>query len=218
MSPSVEELLQENERLETDNQALRAHRAELEAQLAGLTRPLDEARRAGKRQAAPFCKGEPRSDPKRPGRKAGDTHGHRLTMSKRRTRRPGRTPAPAVAAPSPRARSLPSTRPRSRAGPSCAGSTSTSATAGTAAGVCTVGTPCRPATPWAPPPSRWGRMPRRRWPACRRASLVRLGFHQCHAARLRQPPPPAAGPTHNPLHNDRQSFPHAARQERLRGP
>jgi transposase len=53
---------------------------ELEAQVAELTRRLDEALRAGKRQAAPFRKGPPTPDPKTPGRKAGDahgTHGHR---------------------------------------------------------------------------------------------------------------------------------------------
>jgi len=54
--------------------------AELEAQVAELTRRLDDAVRAGKRQAAPFRKGPPKPDPKPPGRKSGDahgTHGHR---------------------------------------------------------------------------------------------------------------------------------------------
>jgi len=54
--------------------------AELEAQVADLTRKLDAALRAGKRQAAPFRKGPPKPDPKTPGRKSGDdhgTHGHR---------------------------------------------------------------------------------------------------------------------------------------------
>jgi transposase len=54
--------------------------AELETQVAELTRRLDEALRAGKRQAAPFRKGPPKPDPKTPGRKAGadhGTHGHR---------------------------------------------------------------------------------------------------------------------------------------------
>ena len=40
-----------------------------------LTRSLEEVRRAGKRQAAPFSKGAPKSEPKRPGRKSGDSHG-----------------------------------------------------------------------------------------------------------------------------------------------
>src|SRR5882757_6668072 len=49
--------------------------AELEAQVAELTRRLDDALRAGKRQAAPFRKGPPKPDPKTPGRKSGDAHG-----------------------------------------------------------------------------------------------------------------------------------------------
>ncbi|AWM36926.1 hypothetical protein GobsT_52000 [Gemmata obscuriglobus] len=38
---------------------------------------MDEAIRSGKRQAAPFrkCPPSPKPDPKRPGRKSGDTHG-----------------------------------------------------------------------------------------------------------------------------------------------
>jgi transposase len=54
--------------------------AALEARVAELTRRLDEATRAGKRQAAPFRKGPPKPNPKTPGRKSGDahgTHGHR---------------------------------------------------------------------------------------------------------------------------------------------
>ena len=49
--------------------------AELEARVAELTQKLDEATRAGKRQAAPFRKGPPKPDPKKPGRKSGDAHG-----------------------------------------------------------------------------------------------------------------------------------------------
>src|SRR3954471_11706874 len=54
--------------------------AELEALVAELTRSLEAALRAGKRQAAPFRKGPPKPNPKTPGRKSGDahgTHGHR---------------------------------------------------------------------------------------------------------------------------------------------
>ena len=36
---------------------------------------LEQARRAGKRQAAPFSKGEPKKDPARPGRKSGEDYG-----------------------------------------------------------------------------------------------------------------------------------------------
>jgi transposase len=50
--------------------------AELEARVADLTRKLDAAVRAGKRQAAPFRKGPPKPDPKTPGRKSGDAHGN----------------------------------------------------------------------------------------------------------------------------------------------
>src|SRR5438270_12316522 len=49
--------------------------AELEAVVADLSRRLDEALRAGRRQAAPFRKGPPKPDPKPPGRKSGDAHG-----------------------------------------------------------------------------------------------------------------------------------------------
>ncbi len=45
--------------------------AELEARLA----KLEALARAGKRQAAPFSKGPPKADPKRPGRKSGDHYG-----------------------------------------------------------------------------------------------------------------------------------------------
>jgi transposase len=54
--------------------------AQLEALVAELTRKLDDALRAGKRQAAPFRKGPPKPDPQPPGRKSGKhhgTHGHR---------------------------------------------------------------------------------------------------------------------------------------------
>jgi len=54
--------------------------AQLAAQVVELTRQLDEAVRAGKRQAAPFRKSPPKPEPKTPGRKSGDahgTHGHR---------------------------------------------------------------------------------------------------------------------------------------------
>jgi transposase len=68
VSPSYAELWDENERL-------RRRVADVESQLQDLTRRLDEALRAGKRQAAPFRKGPPKPDPKTPGRKAGAAHG-----------------------------------------------------------------------------------------------------------------------------------------------
>jgi transposase len=49
--------------------------ADLRAQVANLLRLLDEQRRAGKRQAAPFAKGPPKPAPKKPGRKPGKDYG-----------------------------------------------------------------------------------------------------------------------------------------------
>jgi transposase len=49
--------------------------AALTAELTRLRADLEEVRRAGKRQAAPFRKGPPKTNPKRPGRKAGAQHG-----------------------------------------------------------------------------------------------------------------------------------------------
>jgi transposase len=67
--PSYDELLDLVARQQRQIEALSAEVARLRAE-------LDEARRAGKRQAAPFRKGEPKPDPKRPGRKPGGRHGH----------------------------------------------------------------------------------------------------------------------------------------------
>jgi transposase len=55
--------------------------AELEAQVERLSRLLEQQQRAGKRQAAPFAKGPPQPEPKKPGRKPGPDYGrkaHRL--------------------------------------------------------------------------------------------------------------------------------------------
>jgi len=49
--------------------------AVLEADNRKLTTVLEEVRRAGKRQAAPFSKGTPKPDPKKPGRKPGRGYG-----------------------------------------------------------------------------------------------------------------------------------------------
>lgn len=49
--------------------------AELEARIALLEQKLESSLRSGKRQAAPFSRGLPKLDPKRPGRKSGDDHG-----------------------------------------------------------------------------------------------------------------------------------------------
>ena len=55
--------------------------AERDARIVELEGLLGDSRRAGKRQAAPFSKGDPEPDPKRPGRRRGEhhgRHGHRM--------------------------------------------------------------------------------------------------------------------------------------------
>ncbi|MCA1698236.1 MAG: IS66 family transposase [Actinobacteria bacterium] len=54
---------------------LAAENARLLAEIVVLRGQLEAARRAGKRQAAPFSKGDPKKDPQRPGRKSGDRYG-----------------------------------------------------------------------------------------------------------------------------------------------
>ena len=61
---------EERARLEREVERLRQERDRLKHE-------LDLARRAAKRQAAPFSKGEPKSDPKRPGRKPGVQYGRK---------------------------------------------------------------------------------------------------------------------------------------------
>lgn len=55
--------------------SLRAQMTERDEEIVWLRAALEDARRAGKRQAAPFRRGEPQANPKRPGRKGGDAHG-----------------------------------------------------------------------------------------------------------------------------------------------
>src|SRR5512135_2903192 len=61
-APTYDQLLDQNRR-----QARLIE--ELRAEVERLKTELEQARRAGKRQAAPFSKGPPKADPKRPGRK-----------------------------------------------------------------------------------------------------------------------------------------------------
>lgn len=53
--------------LRTEVASLKAELRQRESRITELERLLAEARRSGKRQAAPFSKGEPTSEPKRPG-------------------------------------------------------------------------------------------------------------------------------------------------------
>src|SRR5919205_876012 len=56
-------------------QALQRRLHDLQAENERLRRQLDEATRARKRQAAPFAKGQPTDQPKKPGRKPGKDYG-----------------------------------------------------------------------------------------------------------------------------------------------
>lgn len=53
--------------------------ARLQARIVDLEARLEEAQRAGKRQAAPFSKGAPKRHPRRPGRKPGSAYGQRAS-------------------------------------------------------------------------------------------------------------------------------------------
>lgn len=69
-NPTVEELLKEN-------QGQREQLKKAQAEIERLRKALEEALRSLKRQAAPFSKGQPKSNPKRPGRKSGRDYGQR---------------------------------------------------------------------------------------------------------------------------------------------
>jgi transposase len=68
--PTPEEILQENSEF-------RRRVAEQERRIAHLKKIIEELRRGGKRQAAPFSKGEPKSDPQKPDRKPAERYGQR---------------------------------------------------------------------------------------------------------------------------------------------
>jgi transposase len=59
----------------TNCQSLQRRVHDLQADNDRLRRQLDDALRAGKRQASPFAKGEPKLHPKKPGRKPGQDYG-----------------------------------------------------------------------------------------------------------------------------------------------
>jgi transposase len=68
--PSVEELVKEN-------QSQREQLKKAQAEIDRLRKALEEALRSLKRQAGPFSKGQPKTNPKRPGRKGGSDYGQR---------------------------------------------------------------------------------------------------------------------------------------------
>lgn len=79
--PSYQELLEENRRLRAENERLQKRVSALEQQLRQLAEALEASGRAGKRQAAPFSRGEPKPDPKPPGRKPGAEYGTKAHRS-----------------------------------------------------------------------------------------------------------------------------------------
>ncbi|MEA2130243.1 MAG: transposase [Solirubrobacteraceae bacterium] len=68
-------LVEENEQLWGEVGRLAGENERLRARVGKLRGLLEEARRAGKRQAAPFSRGEPKREPGRPGRRSGEEHG-----------------------------------------------------------------------------------------------------------------------------------------------
>ena len=67
-------------------QALQRRLDDLQAENERLRRQLDEATRAGKRQAAPFAKGQPEAEPRKPGRKPGKGYGTKAHRLRNRSR------------------------------------------------------------------------------------------------------------------------------------
>ncbi len=63
------------EQLEAENRHLREQLERALQEIERLRKALEEALRAGKRQAAPHSRGEPRPNPQKPGRKAGAHYG-----------------------------------------------------------------------------------------------------------------------------------------------
>jgi transposase len=80
--PGYEELPQENAELRRRVAEQERQIASLKRQIEDLKKQVEELRRRGKRQAAPFSKGEPSEDPKSPGRKAGDQYGQQATRAR----------------------------------------------------------------------------------------------------------------------------------------
>jgi transposase len=73
----LRELQRENSGLREENERLRKEKERLENENRRLEKELEAARRAVKRQAAPFSKGQPKSNPNPPGRKPGPAYGQR---------------------------------------------------------------------------------------------------------------------------------------------
>jgi transposase len=77
MSPEESRQAEIIEKLTRENESLRKRLEKAEKENERLRKLLEEALRSLKRQAAPFSKGKPKSNPKRPGRKRGSDYGQR---------------------------------------------------------------------------------------------------------------------------------------------
>jgi transposase len=88
-APTYEELLDLTRRQAAMIETLRA-------EIERLKKELEESRRAGKRQAAPFSKGAPRPNPKRPGRKPGHPPSHRTIPPPEQVDRTIEVPVPST--------------------------------------------------------------------------------------------------------------------------
>jgi len=78
----IDKLQKENDRLQQEREQLQQEcdrwqreRERLQREIERLRRALEAALRAGKRQAAPYSRGTPLANPKRPGRKPGRSYG-----------------------------------------------------------------------------------------------------------------------------------------------
>ena len=74
-APPLEDLLRELRDLRREVSSLKRENTRLRKENQRLREQLGEAQRAGKRQATPFSKGEPKKNPSRPGRKPGRKYG-----------------------------------------------------------------------------------------------------------------------------------------------
>src|SRR5437667_2024851 len=73
----IERLQKENERRKRESERLKQESDRLRQEIERLRKELEAALRASKRQAAPHSRGEPKANPKPPGRKAGRAYGRR---------------------------------------------------------------------------------------------------------------------------------------------
>ena len=79
---TYDELLQENSELRRRILEQERQIAEQGLQITRLEKVVEQVHRRGKRQAAPFSKGAPKGNPKRPGRKRGSQYGQRAGRSR----------------------------------------------------------------------------------------------------------------------------------------